>query len=369
MANLMRYCQINDQEHSVGMMSAVDCIVGRKFDLETHQVKLFAVALSYEEEFFRAVLKVLKIPSCKDIDFDKSMVMSEVVLNDGCDRPDIIIDCRNRIGATRCLVLIEAKRIENTSIIKNSLKCQIERYRKSLSSDTKNVEIITIALVQSFCALKGTRILLWSDVVKIADFVYGKLKSDKGDSVRLRLFREFREKFISGGNRMKWFEEEVVSIPAGNTAQGVEKYGVYACGTDAKHTYRPFLFVTFRPSGGDMKVLYKVEGKYRLNPNVADIKLLDIDNGHKDRIIHFLNDKEASHYDYGKDGKDVMFYVLDQDHSIDLQQSPAHSFKQSPRGCVYYFLADILDPRKRRGLKPARSFRAKKKKQKNHPGK
>ena len=111
-----------------------------------------------------------------------------------------------------------------------------------------------------------------------------------------------------------------------------------------------------------MKVLYKVEEHYLLGvDDISDIESLGIDKDHKDRIIRFLEDKEASHYDYGKDGQDVMFYVLDQEHSIKLNPA-AHSSKQSSMKYVYYFLSDMLDPNKRMKLRPASSFRWRKQK-------
>lgn len=49
---------------------------------------------------------------------------------------------------------------------------------------------------------------------------------------------------------MKFYEEEVISVPVGRTFDLVKKFGVYICPNTRSNNYRNTLYMTFRRSGG-----------------------------------------------------------------------------------------------------------------------
>ena len=60
---------------------------------------------------------------------------------------------------------------------------------------------------------------------KVIDCVRQIIRSEKNN----RLFLEFENFLIEGNHMMKFYEEEVISVPVGRTFDLVKKFGVYIC--------------------------------------------------------------------------------------------------------------------------------------------
>lgn len=154
---------------------------------------------------------------------------------------------------------------------------------------------------------------------------------------------------------MKTYEEEVVSIPAGKTIQGVERYGIYACGDDKQHHFKKCLYMTFREPGGTMRVLYKLDACYKAATLGKQIKISNMPFEHEKRIMRFLKDRKVSYFDYATENDVICFYVLDLKHTI---KTEAHSARRAGQGVVYYYLADMLDESRQNCLLPASQERS-----------
>ena len=150
---------------------------------------------------------------------------------------------------------------------------------------------------------------------------------------------------------MKFYEEEVVSIPASKGIDAVSKYGVYACPLKKRYNYRRSLYLAFREKGGLMRRLYKLRGHYELLPSVENISYRSMDNEDDRRsLLAFLNDKDV--WGIQDTLQTFQFFVLDTKHVIEIPNEGATSKGRSPRGLAYYYLADMLNPTKNKALKP-----------------
>lgn len=113
---------------------------------------------------------------------------------------------------------------------------------------------------------------------------------------------------------MKHYEEEIVSIPAGNSYEAVVSSGIYECPVEYKrrNPQNP-LFITFREKGGGaMKTLYKL----------LDVLELDLDDEASiEKVGKQLNlkDRLDRYKSFGTPTKGVKrVYVLDIDDAITL---------------------------------------------------
>ena len=149
---------------------------------------------------------------------------------------------------------------------------------------------------------------------------------------------------------MKFYEEEVVSIPASKGIDAVSKYGVYACPLKKRYNYKRSLYLAFREKGGLMRKLYKLRERYELLPNVENISYRSMDTYDKKVTLAFLNDKDV--WGVQDTLQTFQFFVLDTKHVIEIPNGGATSKGRSPRGLAYYYLADMLNSTKNKALKP-----------------
>lgn len=112
---------------------------------------------------------------------------------------------------------------------------------------------------------------------------------------------------------MKHYEEEIVSIPAGNSYEAVVSSGIYECPVEYKRNPQNPLFITFREKGGGaMKTLYKLLDVIELDlDDEASIEKVGKQLNLKDRLDRYKS--------IGTPTKGVKrVYVLDIDDAITL---------------------------------------------------
>ena len=142
---------------------------------------------------------------------------------------------------------------------------------------------------------------------------------------------------------MKFYEKEVLSLPAGRTSDLIQKYKVYSCKAE-NDRYETPLFMAFRESGGAMSTLYKLEDKIQLDPKVPGaIEKLEnsgADPGNIERVKGYINDLFSREPDPFPNG-DHLFFILLKDDTIDLpnKPKPAIAFE----GAAYYTLKELLE--------------------------
>ena len=154
---------------------------------------------------------------------------------------------------------------------------------------------------------------------------------------------------------MKVYEEEVISIPASWGTDGIAKYGVYSCPLKARYNYKKSLYIAFRPAGGVMKTLFKLRDHYEIMPDPTMILNRDMDAKDKRAILGYL--KDPKYKCVCNENMTMQFFVVDMKHVIGLPRGGAMSAGRTPRGIVYYYLSDVLDPVRCKNLKPARAYK------------
>jgi len=121
---------------------------------------------------------------------------------------------------------------------------------------------------------------------------------------------------------MTKFEEEVLSIPAGDSYQFIYRYGVHAFPVynhnkdgqkTRKRSYRSSRFVTFRETGGLMTKLYTLQDTVILNPR-KPLELRKIDPKYRARISNYINDR-ATNWRFSYD-EEYQFFLLEFAYSV-----------------------------------------------------
>ena len=321
-------------------------------DKETKQTKGLACLMSFEPDL---IFNVLELKSIKDLisikkrDVSQIEVIAEMVsLNK--TRVDITVIFHLRSGVKKAL-LIEAK---NSSIKSNqlALENQIKNYLKEdfsiLSSVDERYGIALTKYEKSFN--KNIASITWNDVINILHKSSTKNKDNK-------LLKDYFN-FITGvDKKMNYYEEEVLTIPAGNTKKFVENWSIYECPVSYHYGNKKSLYIGFRNKGGGVidklhKLSKIVEINFEFNNNKFDyeslniqLEKLDIDNDQKDRIIKYIDESKPGDLikndkrDFSSNLRKV--FILSTKDSLNLKHNPRPEKNNS--GLAYYRLAELLD--------------------------
>lgn len=138
---------------------------------------------------------------------------------------------------------------------------------------------------------------------------------------------------------MKFYEKEVLSIPAGQSIDKIENFGIYECPNTkeySKHKKRAMFFAFRKGKGGEMNDLYKVSEVVIMRFDDEAIAALKNDNeDYAQRAKDYRDD--SPEFDKTEE-KWVLF--LDKDKSIKLPNPcrPEHN----PQGVVGYSLHEFF---------------------------
>lgn len=131
-------------------------------------------------------------------------------------------------------------------------------------------------------------------------------------------------------------QQEVISVPAAHTIHITHATGVHAFLNEFPwSSYRPTPYMTFRPSGGAMKRVYRIEWQGTL-PRLLD----DLDNvpePYRGRVRTYI---ERRGRDWHFTGENFKFSVLSLENAIELPHEPR--LKNNIQGHCYFWLADLL---------------------------
>ena len=338
-------------------MTIFDLISASDKKLETRQTKALAYILASEVGFRRLVVGRIvrywneRCPGLKlrGIDSGACCVDAELRLNDKHakdnergGRVDILISKASDWG-----VLIEGKNLTNVNIRLVDVAKQVCRYERALCRKIRT--IIPVALV--FCpetkVYDGVLFVSWKDVLDWID-EYATREMAR----RRELFVEFQDFIKSIQTNMKYYQQEVLSIPAGATYNQVIKYGVYHCSSDKRKHELP-LFVAFRAPGGVMTRLFRYENYIKECYDVRAIRnsrLLTAEQ--KRQVLAYMKD-DAIRKRYGEDekGKETRFYVFDKRKGIKI--SGVRPLKDRVQTWKYYSIADMFNPEVSKVLRKA----------------
>jgi len=287
---------------------------------EVKQTKALAYALKSDPKFLGAFVKRFYSDASKSLKHATYVeVIAELMCNDGA-RADIVIKLCDMNGVLIVLV-VEAK---GASVVANTnaVTSQLSKYEKLLSINT-NVPVYGATLTKNKVYASNRESITWDDVVTLVA-AYSK----QG------FYKELLEYLTKVEGGMKYYEKEVLSIPAGDTIEMIRKYNVYACPANEDYNFKKSLFITFRAAGGGvMRDLYKVDYDVIINPNETEaMKRLK-----QDAPKHYR--KIFDYCDANKLDVEHRFFVLS-DEVISLIQEPRPPKNNSYT--AYYTIFEIM---------------------------
>ena len=325
--------------------------------LETRQTKALAYMLASEVGFRRLVVGRIvrywsvRYPGLKlrGIDSSACCVDAELRLtdkhikgNEKGGRVDILISKGNDWG-----VLIEGKNLNNVGVRWTDVAKQVYRYERVLRRKIRTV--IPVALV--FCpetkVHDGVLFVSWKDMLDWID-EYATRETAR----RRELFGEFRDFIKSIQTNMKYYQQDVLSIPAGVTYMQVIKYGVYHCSSDTRRHELP-LFVAFRAEGGVMTRLYRYVGFVNEYYDARAIKNnRSLTTEQKQQVLAYMKDDVIRKRSGDAEiGKKTRFYVFDKKDAIEI--GGVRPLKDRVQTWKYYSITDMFNPQEANGLRKA----------------
>jgi len=231
-------------------------------------------------------------------------------------------------------IIIEAKSI-NTSVNQQALSAQIQHYLDPKKfPDLDSYLKVGIVLTKYNQSIPNIINMTWDIITQLLFNTCHKFSSNS-------IIKQYFNFLTQIDKSMKYYEKEVLSIPAGISLANVQQYNIYVCPDTKGYNYKKPLFVTFRQSnGGVMTKLYKIEDIIILNPTNQN-EIIALSNStypdhFKLRIINYIN---AMGYNTPIT-YDERFYLLSETESIDLVNSP-HPQRNNAK-FTYYTLTEIL---------------------------
>jgi len=130
--------------------------------------------------------------------------------------------------------------------------------------------------------------------------------------------------------------QEVISVPAAHTIHITQATGVHAFPNEFPWSgYRPTPYMTFRPSGGAMKRLYRIEWQGVLPRLLGDLER--VPHEYRERVRTYIERRER---DWHFTDDNFKFTVLSLENTIELLHQP--HLKNNIQGHCYFWLADLL---------------------------
>lgn len=276
-------------------------------DLEPKQTMALGYLFSKSRSALNAFLKLIGVK----VTFDKCIVDCEPRRNeeDNNDRIDILLRLFQDEHPVKAII-IEAKSVKakTSEVAANN---QVQKYVSFPQlKDFSNIE--TVTLTQDVKTLvEGSTSITWLDLVNELSNVQGKEP----------IIKDFINYILNIKGNMKHYEEEIVSIPAGNSYEAVVSSGIYECPVEYKRNPQNPLFITFREKGGGaMKTLYKLLDVLELDLD-DEASIEKVDEASIEKVGKQLNlkDRLDRYKSFGTPTKGVKrVYVLDIDDAITL---------------------------------------------------
>lgn len=309
-------------------------------DSEVKQTTALGYLLSQDENVLRAFFNLKQITSIlgkiKIETLSKIVVHTELTSTND-KRVDIAILLYKDNKPLKAL-LIEAKSIK-LSISPKDVVNQLEGYllREKFQELKHFKDIFGCILSKNDFVLQTKNItsISWNNVIAILNKYDG-------------LPKEFLNFLMKINGTMNFYEEEVYSIPAGETSELVYQYpSIYECpnsGTNYTSIKKP-LYLAFRKKGGGvMEKLFGLENIIVLNPS-QDFDSFQEDPSYseeiKKRVKYYCDDSWGENYA----NEEKQFFILSLSNQIDLPHKPKPNKNNSFR--AYYKLADLLNCNKK----------------------
>ncbi|KRE45822.1 hypothetical protein [Paenibacillus sp. Soil522] len=237
------------------------------------------------------------------------------------------------------LLVIEAKSIKQNDV--GDITSQLLSYfdPTSFPSDV-NVPKIGITLSKYRHIFDNDKhyfvSLTWMEVIEILNDVLALIKEES--ILQKRLIREYLKFLLEVDGGMKFYEKEVLSVPAAGTIQQITQYDIHSCPNS--YSYKTPLYIAFREKGGYMDTLYQIEDIVVINPNNPSYEVI-IDKSNlagKERVKRYIEDRRAN-FGFERD-IEYRFYVLSKKKNIRLVHRPRIS---GLSGHCYFSLSELLN--------------------------
>lgn len=276
-------------------------------DLEPKQTTALGYLFNKSRSALNAFLKLIGVK----VTFDKCIVDCEAQCKekDNNGRIDILLRLYQDEHPVKAII-IEAKSVKakTSEVAANN---QVQKYVSFPQlKGFSNKE--TVTLTQDVKTLvEGSTSITWLDLVNELSNVQGKEP----------IIKDFINYILNIKGNMKHYEEEIVSIPAGNSYETVVSSGIYECPVEYKRNPQNPLFITFREKGGGaMKTLYKLLDVLELDLD-DEASIEKVDEASIEKVGKQLNLKSRldRYKSFGTPTKGVKrVYVLDIDDAITL---------------------------------------------------
>lgn len=300
--------------------------------LEPDQTKSLGLLFANSEGSLNVFLKLIGL-SVKQ--YDKYVIDCEP-RNINKKRFDILVRFYHNNSPLEAL-LIEAKNV-NALHATNKAVIQLKNYAnfnhlKGFKRQTR----VTLTRDTSLAIQNGIKSITWSQFIS-GLYNYSIKKKDD-------MAYNYVKYIMSIQGTMNYFEDEILSIPAGRSLSAILKSGVYECpiaGRRYAHQ-RKTLYIAFKGKGGVMDTLYKlkeiVEG-VDLN-DASQISVLENMKGFNGITQRILDYKNGCGYS-SSDHNPKRLFVFDLEKTITLPQAvrPLENNANWP----YYSLQDFLQP-------------------------
>ena len=306
------YCKESGISTGLTTGSSLFDLIGTK---EPDQTKSLGYVLSRSENamklFLTRVVGKKQKKHVKELMECDCVVTCEQQLDSGqgtTDRADIVI----RFPKYNEIIIVEAKSLNAKTKAEDALE-QAIGYAKRMKYNKCTIVSLTNSRDYGNVDTEGK----WSDIVDDLDTI---VRSQKNNDVSLE--KDFLNYLLKIRGLMNYYDIEVLSIPAGNTIEGVKEAYVYECPSDmapykSRGEHKP-LFIAFRGKGGIVQKLYKVENLISI-PIVGpgyDSAKEQLEERYRKMIDHY---KEVTDHIFNKTNeKPRWVFFLDKEKSIEL---------------------------------------------------
>jgi hypothetical protein len=305
-------------------------------DLEVKQTMALGYLFSKSKLAISLFLKLLNVQNLK---YDKYIVDCEAQGKQASQngRIDILIRFYNNYQPIYAII-IEAKsvRASTKSYVAANQVVNYLGFHQLANFKPNEIVLVTITRDASIKhASNGVISISWSHLIsELHDAVIKKKNQDQ-------LIDEFLSFIINIKGNMNYYQEEILSIPAGETINAVMASGIYERPTHYS-TQKKSLFLAFRASGkgknGIMEKLYKLEDKFELDLN--DQSAITVIDRSFPGFAQSINSYKINASYPTNDHQIKQVYLLDKNRPIILS-IPVRPVENNTSP-IYYSLSDFL---------------------------
>jgi len=265
-------------------------------------------------------------------EFNSLAVDSEEPQNDK-SRRDIVLRAYAVSGHV-VSAIIEAKHPSRTGgpIRASALNDQLNGYLNGRSGadcvDDKKVGV-ALTRMRNLAVSDQIAFLTWTDIMDVL-----------GEHPDLLLAQQFRDHLLMS-SKMRYFDVEVLSVPAAETINSIQEFRIHAHPAD--RTDRNALYLAPRRGGSYVDALYSIASVFDFELGQRDVQLMrlreDPDSGLADRVAAYLDARAKA---FGDEGDIILRMYNLEEKTILLSHRP-RAMRGVQGDVINWRLSDFLD--------------------------